>query len=202
MLKYRKNGGVKKIIMNNSTYIKTNKTIFIFFFVTVLIGFLVLFYSIVSTLPTSPVSLDKEKRSIVQILYPQSWGFFSKNPRAEFYDVIDANTGEQAVKWPNNRIRNGFGLIRYGRGQGTEIAMLVHQVKNDKWAICKKDSLQCLEELNTEKITINNSTPNPTICGDIGVVESSPIPWAWAKYSDKIKPTSKLVRVKVSCSTS
>ncbi|ELS63375.1 hypothetical protein BSI_07660 [Bacillus inaquosorum KCTC 13429] len=45
---------------------------------------------------------------------------------------------------------------------------------------------------------IANPTPNASLCGDLGIVSGSLVPWAWSQY--KVVPTSKVMRVNVKCS--
>ncbi|ETT84686.1 SdpA family antimicrobial peptide system protein [Bacillus mycoides] len=186
--------------MDNSTN-KSSNSLGIFFLSLILLWIFIIFYSIVAALPTSAISLDLEKRTFIRSVYPQGWGFYSKDPRTDMFNVYNVKEKKQAVQWPNNRIANGFGLVRYGRGQGTEMGMISALVPEDKWSVCKKDELQCLVE-SKEKVHVKNTTPNPTLCGDLGLTATKPKPWAWAKYGDKITTTSKIVRVEVTCSKS
>ncbi|MCZ8497363.1 SdpA family antimicrobial peptide system protein [Priestia megaterium] len=173
--------------------------IFLFFLFNVMFWFIVIFYSIVASLPTSAIDLDLENKTLLKTIVPQGWGFYSKDPRGEMSNVYNLDTKKQAVQWPNNRISNVFGLNRYGRGQGTEMGLLTTQVPTDKWTICDKESLDCLLDIK-KSIPIVNSTPKPTICGNIGVTQEKPKPWAWSKYKNEVNLTSKVVRMNVECS--
>lgn len=176
-----------------------NKSIGLFFIIVTAFWFILIFFTIIAAIPTSAIPLDLEKRTFIRTVYPQGWGFYSKDPRGDMFNVYDLSRKEQAVNWPNNKISNGFGLYRYGRAQGTEMGLLTAQIKENDWSKCTKSPMDCLSE--SEKIvSIKNTTPKPTLCGELGIASAQPIPWAWADYADDINSNSKIVRVNVSCS--
>lgn len=116
-------------------------------------------------------------------------------------NVYDMNTKKEAGRWPNNNIKNLFGLIRYGRAQGTELGLLMNEIPDTNWRKCQKGSLQCLYTENSQ-LTIKNTTPEPTLCGDLGIAKEKPVPWAFGDEYGKINMPSIVVRVKVQCGTS
>jgi len=166
---------------------------------TILLQIMVMFYSIIVALPPNPLSLNKSKTTIIQSYIPQSWGFFSKDPTEEELNVYSLEDDDKLV-WPNNRIKNIFGLSRYGRAQGTEIGLLQSEIPLEKWTNCEDDPVSCL--LNESKIHITNKTPKPTLCGDIGIAMETAVPWSWSKDADQINMPSKVVRMSVQCSKS
>jgi len=160
---------------------------------------MVVFYSIIVALPSNPLSLSKDKTNIIQSYIPQSWGFFSIDPTEEELNVYSLEDEDKLV-WPNNRIKNIFGLSRYGRAQGTEIGLLQSEISTEEWSSCEDDPVSCL--LDEPKIHITNTTPKPTLCGDIGIAMETAIPWSWSKNADQINMPSKVVRMSIQCSKS
>lgn len=100
--------------------------------------------------------------------------------------------------WPNNKVKNLFGIKRYGRAQGIELGLIISNLPNSlKWSTCKKDVKTCVHNMKTQQAIVN-PTPYPTICGDIGIERSTPVPWAWSSYN--VITVSKVLRVNVKCS--
>ncbi|MBJ7895168.1 SdpA family antimicrobial peptide system protein [Bacillus atrophaeus] len=157
--------------------------------------------SIIAVLPANPLSPNIDEQSFMKTLYPQGWGFFSKNPREEMINVYETKTYAQAVSWPNNSFKNIFGLDRYGRAQGIELGYLIEQIpKSIEWEKCHYGSITCLKKTYT-LVTINNKTPNASLCGNLGLSRETLIPWAWSSKSrSNISKESKVLRVEVKCS--
>ncbi|WP_246062808.1 SdpA family antimicrobial peptide system protein [Paenibacillus ehimensis] len=139
----------------------------------------------------------KEELKIIQ-WFPQGWGFYSKNPREPYFYVYEVPGNKLAGQWPNNRVDNAFGLLRFGRSQGVEAGLLTSKIPSNSLTECKENPVECLNQL--QAIEVENPSPFPTICGDVGFVYQEPIPWAWSKGGEETVMPSKLVRVKVACS--
>ncbi|ANN35627.1 TPA: SdpA family antimicrobial peptide system protein [Bacillus cereus] len=184
---------------SSSTSRNNAKSIGITAIVISFLFFLTLFLSILSGLPETPVSISGNTKSIFKQVLPQGWGFYSKDPRDDLLSVINMDSQESAAAWPNNKLENVFGLDRSGRAQGTETGLIMASASEDNWKTCKKDPIECLKELPAEK-QVNNILENPTICGDIGIINQKPVPWSWSKNKSKIKMPSKVLRVNVQCS--
>lgn len=171
-------------------------TLFLCIF-TILFQFLAVFYSVIVALPTNPLSLDKNKTEFIQNYLSQGWGFYSKDPTEPELNIYDLE-GEDQLVWPNNRMKNLFGLYRYGRAQGTEMGLLQSQIPQESWIDCEDNALSCL--LEAPSIIVENKTPNPTLCGEFGVTLEESIPWSWSKHAEKINMPSEVVRMSVKCS--
>ncbi|WP_044895062.1 MULTISPECIES: SdpA family antimicrobial peptide system protein [Bacillales] len=160
--------------------------------------FLLLGSSIVSALPTNPLSFTKDHQRFIHKILPQGWGFFSKDPRDPMLNAYPLESDGENLVWPNMHQKNWFGLRRTGRAQGIELGTLIAKIPESEYSQCNKDVKSCLDEIPV-KFTIKNPTPNPTICGDWGITSEQPIPWAWAKAETKINMPSKVIRVSVIC---
>jgi antimicrobial peptide system SdpA family protein len=156
--------------------------------------------SIHAVLPNNPIdSLPFERSLQISTWFPQGWGFYSKNPRDPYFMVVDIKSKQLAPNWPNNIPKNIFGLKRLGRSQGMEAGLLHSQIPEHYWKKCSKNPYDCLDRYN-KPIEMENKSPNPTLCGDIGFVSQEPVPWAWSNSSEKIEMPSKVARVNVKCS--
>ena len=159
-----------------------------------------IFYTIISVLPANPMSTTIDQKKFLGEIYPQGWGFYSKDPRSEMLNVYNAETYNQAVVWPNNTIKNVFGLYRYGRGQGIELGLLVSKIpKSVKWKECTNGSISCSSKWDTD-VSIKNSTPNPSLCGELVITHEKLTNWAWSRYKDNRKSISNGIKVNVACS--
>ncbi|WP_270169461.1 SdpA family antimicrobial peptide system protein [Paenibacillus sp. SYP-B4298] len=168
--------------------------------VSIIFSLWLLFFasSIISAMTFNPIAEKYLNERFFKLVSPQGWGFYSKNPRDYMINVYDMNTEKPALQWPNNRATNLFGISRYGRSQGIEAGLIQGKISEANWLACEDSPTECLKNY-TDKVSVTNSTPHPTICGDIGVVLQEPVPWAWSKNENIIMP-SKIVRVDVSCS--
>ncbi|MBA2175829.1 SdpA family antimicrobial peptide system protein [Halobacillus locisalis] len=163
--------------------------------------FMFFFISIVSSMSYTPFQLSDSVRSKVSAHALQGWGFFSKSPRDELYDVHILNEGnDQKVNWPNNIPSNFFGLSREGRAQGIESGTLYSQISSLETNECEGNIEECLREAKVAKEVVNNDN-DPTLCGTVGFSFQKPIPWAWSDYYSKEDIESKVIKVEVECKT-
>lgn len=128
-------------------------------------------------------------------LVPQGWGFYSKNPRDDALNVYSFNDNYEGPQWPNNSLKNAFGLKREGRAQGIELGLLISNLPHDiSWTSCTDPT--CLEK-GQPKAEINNPLDKPTICGEIGIAFEEKVPWAYANY--EYAASKEMVKVDVKC---
>lgn len=127
---------------------------------------------------------------------PQGWGFFSKDPREETLYVEELEHSSE-IQWPNNNIKNFFGISRYGRSQGTDIGLIQKKIPNNKWKNCKEGIDFCKDKINT--VTIHNNVLKPNVCGNYIFYKSEPVPWSWNKYMKQTEYTSKAIKVNIKC---
>jgi len=153
-----------------------------------------------AVMPTNPISaLPLSKELYIASWFPQGWGFYSKDARDLTFQVVDITNGTLAAAWPNNRSENFFGLKRFGRSQGIEAGLLSSRIPESAKTDCEENPYACLNKAAVYA-ELDNPTPYPTICGDIGFVYQEPVPWAWSRSGKKIDMPSKVVRVNVKCS--
>lgn len=170
-----------------------HKSFLLFYFIIWLSFF---FISINSILPQNPITPPEKLTLTTMTIFPQGWGFFSKDPRYEHFYMIDMQSGELDLSWPNMSLKNWGGLTRFGRSQGIELGRLYSQVEDQSMIECNETPLECLEE-QEDVINIINDSPSPTITGDIGIVIQESVPWIWAKKVNKENMPSRIVRLNV-----
>ncbi len=165
-------------------------------------GWLTVFaYALHAALPFNPIRLPFEVRAKVRLLIPEGWAFFTRDPRKEnmlLFTRHSDGTWVSALLGPNATPSNDFGLNRASRAQGVETALLMHEFPDSSFRDCRILPTDCLE---TTQLTnsINDASPNPSICGDIGFVMQKPVPWAWWASGQAIVMPSRVARIKVDC---
>ena len=121
-------------------------------------------------------------------LFPEGWGFFTKNPREEnvtLFRVHDDQTLEK-VTIKNSSADNWFGLSRKSRKIGAELSIVLTQVPDSAWEehinpetpVCQGQDV----EISSNKMV---TTLKP---GKYLVVKKEVLPWAWI---DAIDPESE-----------
>lgn len=169
------------------------------FTVTSLFWLYIFAMAIHAIMPVNPITrLPLQKEINIPSWFPQGWGFFSKDPRDPYFSVVNISDSALAVAWPNSLPENYFGLNRYGRSQGIEAGLLISKVPEKDQSECKESPYLCLTKSKVA-MELENTSPDPTICGDIGFIFQEPIPWAWSKNGKKIEMPSKIVRVSITC---
>jgi len=158
-------------------------------------------YAIHAAMNHNVLRLPFEESVHTQFFLPEGWAFFTRNPRDDRYFVyrlapdgswIDTNLG------PHNRPRNAFGLNRKSRAQGVEIGLLLVSIQDQEWTACRKSPTACLATIPVSK-DFKDISPNPTLCGEMGVVMQPPVPWAWAGMQRPVTMPSRVSRVRVHC---
>ena len=160
-------------------------------------------YSSHGALPVNPIKLPLEQSVYPQVWVPQGWKFFTRSPREEEVGAFVRAPGGGWVTGligANGSAANLFGLRRATRAQGIELGLLVTAVDKDAWQPCKERLEVCVEKAPLVG-NVRNVTPDPTLCGEVGLTLQPPVPWAWSRARRKVTMPSKAVRVNVQCQT-
>ncbi len=148
--------------------------------------------SLFFTMPSNVVSVRDggPARTLFGTLMPQSWSFFTKAPDSPELTAYFVREGgafvESASEFPNSRADNLFGFARDHRSQGPEMALL--SFVDTSWQECSALTVSedCLVVAMTElqPTVAKNTSPDPTLCGEILLSETRPVPWTYrADYS-------------------
>ncbi len=142
-------------------------------------------------------------RKMVASALPEGWAFFTKPPNdPEYVPVYSVDGGRTFVGGsllPNSRIENWYGLLRSQRAQGPEIANLSNEPLN--WQVCEnKHGPACYKQVWAGSPTsVRNSSPTPTVCGQVIVMETRPTPWAFREFYEEIRENERGALVEVAC---
>ncbi|WP_435299096.1 SdpA family antimicrobial peptide system protein [Timonella sp. A28] len=132
---------------------------------------------------------------------PQSWAFFTKDPVEEEFHILkrENKNWESLSRFPQSEAQNLFGLSRDQRSQGVEFAIIANEVS--EWRECiEYEWEECLDEatLQAPEYIVNPST-NPTICGDVILLITEPVPWSYRELVDKEREILKFSRGVYEC---
>jgi antimicrobial peptide system SdpA family protein len=158
-------------------------------------------YVVHGSLPTNPLSLPLERSSTLRAFVPEGWGFFTASPRDT--TPLPLRRGPSGV-WTSVAAgalavpADAFGADRVRRAQGTEIALVLHDVPKGSWSTCREAPAACLERLPVFG-TRSDVSPGKTICGDIGFVRQEVLPWAWRSAAGQTVMPSQVLRLRVAC---
>lgn len=164
---------------------------------------IVIAYVAQEQLPKNVISLpaqEKVKYTVVNLV-PQGWAFFTKSPRDPEMVPFKKAPGDwqPLTLTPHASPRNAFGLNRESRAQGVEIAMLLSAAKKDDWRECSDDRQHCLKSFGTPARHVENRSPDPTLCGTVGLLQERPTPWAWRDLMPEAHSPERVMVLEVKC---
>ncbi len=178
---------------------KSSSSLGLTFLLSVSLGALLALYSLHSGQVHSPVVLPGEKTLQVVTWAPQGWAFFTKDPKEKGVELYHRQGGEVVRLGPprNADARHAFGLIKTGRAQMIEAAMLMETLTAAAWTRCEREPEPCLLASTARPRQVRNLHPMRSLCGEVGVVRQPPVPWAWAG-SNTVMP-SEVLWLEVEC---
>lgn len=175
--------------------------------VSLLVFSALLLASIFYSLPSNVVK-DRAQPDTVRIasvaFMPQGWGFFTRPPSSESFVAIGED-GQltDLMETPQNEWSNALGISRGQRAQGPELANLVNTIPEDLWSECDPGSTtsECFhsEAPHDPVEVLENTSPVPTLCGDITFAEVSPVDWSYRDFYEGALSAHSIVTVESEC---
>ncbi|MCX5204973.1 SdpA family antimicrobial peptide system protein [Streptomyces sp. NBC_00237] len=185
--------------------------------------------SIFFSLPSNVLSTRDggDLRAFSARFLPQSWAFFTKPPSdPEFVPYVVNDDGvAYAARLPNSRPDNLYGLSRRQRAQGPEVAAMANQVQ--KWKNCEEAEGDCPAVVAGSSasgaansgpgrgsgpanepvsvpvpVSVENTSPVPTLCGRLVLVETRPVPWKFRDKYEGWRLDKRAALVEAKCSQS
>jgi len=168
--------------MRNNIYLKTIK-----YFSIILISGLVLILIPIHTIDGNIFSnyLNPSKRNVINTIFLESFGFFTKNPKDEQLSLyyFDDNDILFPINLKNSSIKNNFGLSRISRRKILDLGRISNMVSDSLWHNTRSDSLLFLKFNETEVINFDfgknkiiSLEPRKYL-----VTKAKPIVWEWSK---------------------
>ncbi|MFE1384363.1 SdpA family antimicrobial peptide system protein [Streptomyces sp. NPDC058740] len=160
--------------------------------------------SVFFSLPSNVLSTRDggDLRALSARVLPQSWAFFTKPPSdPEFVPYLVSDDGvSPASELPNSRPENLYGLTRRQRAQGPEVANMANQVRT--WRNCEEIEGDCptVVAQASAPVAVENSSPVPTLCGRVVLVETRPVPWKFRERYEGWRLDKRAALVEATCS--
>lgn len=156
-------------------------------------------YAIHGGMRPNPITLPLEDVNLARTLLPEGWGFFTKNAEEEnpFFYAHVGGEWVPAIQESPYSPRYLLGANRTGRYRGVEMGLITAAVGKKDWSDCNTDPLSCVGTLTP--LVIGPIRDRGTLCGELGLVQQAPVPWAWARSPRPVVMPSKVARVIVSC---
>jgi antimicrobial peptide system SdpA family protein len=158
-------------------------------------------YAIHPAMPFNTIHLPMEQHLRVSLWFPEGWGFFTRDPRAERLTLyrLDGGRWMRAGRGPNSEPVNVFGINRAARAQAVEAGLLINEGTASPlaWIPCTALPSDCL--LEARPVAAQNRSRAPSLCGALGLVTQEPVPWAWLGNRRPVTMPSSIARLEVSC---
>jgi len=160
-------------------------------------------FAVHARMPPNVVTLPAENliRPVISVLFPEGWAFFTRDPQLErVMPLVRQSDGSWQTRWlgPHSEPRNLFGIDRSSKAQGVELGLLIGAIPQSEAKSCDVGPMTCVETSAPSR-TIANTSPDPTICGDVAIVFQKPVPWAWSGARVAVIMPSRIMRVSVEC---
>ncbi len=160
-------------------------------------------HAVHAVMPNNPIKLPLTKVLDFRLILPEGWAFFTRDPREPEATVyVRSSDGQWLITpgVPRFHWSTALGLDRHIRAHGVELGMLLEKAEKAERFDCTKEPQECLEQASVAA-PMNNPSPAPQICGQIGIVMRKPVPWAWslAHQAKPISMPSKVLRMDVQC---
>jgi antimicrobial peptide system SdpA family protein len=158
---------------------------------------LLLFYLLVTSMPFNPIRARNPvlKRSGINSMIPEGWGFFTRparEPRVVLYDAqlkrVVYNTAAASVF---------FGLSRYHRALGGKISTIAEELKKDStvWMKIPGPPDNSVQSLIENTVTLSNSH----LSGIHYIQLIDPLPWSWVGLKDQWDIPSSVCKINILC---
>lgn len=142
-------------------------------------------------------------RPEISAIWPQGWGFFTKDPDSQnldAYQVSGLHDFDSLLVTPQGSPRNLMGLARSSRAQGPELAILVSYLEPEDWTECTTVESDCLTTVaRSAAVAITNTSPIPTVCGDVLLAQETPTPWAYRSLLPETFRVAQVAHALVDC---
>ncbi|MFJ1430763.1 SdpA family antimicrobial peptide system protein [Capnocytophaga canimorsus] len=149
-----------------------NNIFFILFFI---------YFVFLCNIDKNSIVISPDIKRGVNKLLPQGWGFFTKDPRDDVYQLFkyDLNGDFEKITIKNNSIENLIGFSRKSRKISSELSILLSKIPDSLWTEHSQVGEDFFEIRQKELITILSE-------GKYLVEKKRTIPWAWiGKTSQK-----------------
>jgi antimicrobial peptide system SdpA family protein len=129
-------------------------------------------------------------------IFPEGWGFFTKNPRdplLDVYKVEDSTLVNVTIR--NQSFKNKLGFSRKSRILGYESSVLANEINAKSWS---KDKMKNLHDLKEDTVyNIRNKNNRHLNKGKYLLMSYKMIPFAWSKSKQELNNPISYVYISV-----
>jgi antimicrobial peptide system SdpA family protein len=143
-------------------------------------------------------TLNAYSKNIVNTIFPESFAFFTKDPKDEqlqFYK-IDRNNKSSKIELKNNSLKNLLGFSRKSRRKIYELGMLTRLIPDSIW---NKTSSKQLRNINSYKEPFKIKTHENIkiiLKGKYLIYYYTPIKWEWSKIKKETRGKYAYIEIK------
>jgi len=145
----------------------------------------------------SPLRAPAGRRLGMLAVAPQFWGYFASplQDRMELFRL----RGDRWVRAdaPLSSPRNLFGLARGSVLHSSELRALLRDAPLE-WSEATLAEGEVPEEM-AAGVPVRNLAREPKLCGEVLVMDRTPVPWAWASSHRPVSMPVKYARMDVKC---
>jgi antimicrobial peptide system SdpA family protein len=145
----------------------------------------------------SELVMNRDVKFFISTIFPEGWGFFTKNPRDELLEVYKIENGKLIFfNFSNHTKKNCFGLSRSSRVIGYEASIILSSISRDDW---KKSQTRVIKNHISDSIIQVKTDKNFHYItrGEYLFKIFKPVPYAWAKLNQKSNNPFSVVKIKV-----
>lgn len=139
----------------------------------------------------SQLILAENHKEFINKIFPQGWGFFTKDPQDFELNIYKIRNGKlEKIKTLNQSLENKFGFSRSSRMIGYEMSTIAQEIKSTEWIQNTDNNIY--SSLKNSTIVINNKVKFRYFSrGSYLIQLYKPVPYAWAKQNqEKYNPFS------------
>jgi hypothetical protein len=145
----------------------------------------------------SPLRAPAGRRLQLLAVAPQFWGYFASplQDRLELFRLRGA--AWVRADFPLGSPRNLLGFGRGPVGHSSELRALLRDASLEWSEAMVRDGE--LPATASPGVPVRNLARNPQLCGDVLVMDRTPVPWAWAGTHRAVSMSVKYTRLDVQC---
>ncbi len=145
----------------------------------------------------SPLRPSATRRLQMLAIAPQFWGYFA-SPLEDRMELFRLRSGRWVkADFPLSSPRNLFGLRRGPVLHGSELRTLLSEAPL-RWSEASLPQGE-LPEAASPGVPVRNLARRPELCGEVLVLERTPIPWAWGGSRRPVSMPVRYARLDVQC---
>jgi len=183
----------------NETTKLSDKRLGIYALILLFFWLVVAVFTVHPILPANPIEIPFEEKSPLVNFLPQGWAFFTRDPKSLDLAAFVKNSGDWQPAPPTKRFwPHLLNFSRRWKIPGIEMGLLLNDLPDPQWQACRELPIDCLKRAPLAG-TVENPLPQPSLCGEVGLIHQEPVPWAWREASEETVMPSEVLRLQVSC---